>query len=155
MIKIQCNRCGKEIDINLGVGFIHFGCMNPFDSIPPFDIDNSVSNRAHYCEDCMSEIWNFMQNRPEESASEVERTENEIDDAMKAVRDSRKQLTEIHNSEAEDPKKQQHIDIGKIMALKNAGWSVAKIADEMGMQPQAVSNAIYQQKKRMEASKVV
>ena len=45
-------------------------------------------------------------------------------------------------------KRRNSIDIGKIMALKNAGWSNVKIADEMGMNPQAVANAIYQHKKK-------
>jgi len=49
----------------------------------------------------------------------------------------------------EQPKKRRKpIDIGKVMALRNAGWSTGKIADEMGMQPQSVSNAIYQYKKK-------
>lgn len=37
----------------------------------------------------------------------------------------------------------KRIDIGKIMALKNAGWKVKDIADEMRMEPSAVSNAIW------------
>lgn len=41
------------------------------------------------------------------------------------------------------------IDYGKIMALRNAGWSREKIADEMGMTLNAVSNAIYVYKKRL------
>ena len=48
-------------------------------------------------------------------------------------------------------KRRNSIDIGKIMALKNAGWSNVKIADEMGMNPQAVANAIYQHKKKCES----
>ena len=48
-------------------------------------------------------------------------------------------------------KRRSSIDIGKIMALKNAGWSNVKIADEMGMNPQSVANAIYQHKKKCES----
>lgn len=56
------------------------------------------------------------------------------------------------NESISEPKKQRNrIDIGKIMALKNAGWSNVKIADEMGMQPQSVASAIYQYKKKCEA----
>lgn len=36
------------------------------------------------------------------------------------------------------------------MALKNAGWKIKDIADEMHMEPQAVSNAIWRHKKAME-----
>ena len=36
------------------------------------------------------------------------------------------------------------------MALKNAGWKIKDIADEMHMEPQAVSNAIWRHKKSTE-----
>lgn len=42
--------------------------------------------------------------------------------------------------------KKPPIDDGKIMALSRAGWSVAKIADEMGV----TSNTIYNHIKKME-----
>lgn len=44
----------------------------------------------------------------------------------------------------------KQIDIGKIMALKNAGWKVKDIADEMHMEPSAVSNAIWRHNKALE-----
>ena len=47
-------------------------------------------------------------------------------------------------------KSRKQIDIGKIMALKNAGWKVKDIADEMHMEPSAVSNAIWRHNKAME-----
>lgn len=51
----------------------------------------------------------------------------------------------------ETPEKSKRpIDIGKIMALKNAGWKIKDIADEMHMEPQAVSNAIWRHKKSTE-----
>lgn len=34
------------------------------------------------------------------------------------------------------------------MALKNAGWKVKDIADEMHMEPQTVSNAIWRYNKQ-------
>lgn len=39
------------------------------------------------------------------------------------------------------------IDAGKVMALTNAGWSAAKIADEMGINTQAVYDARHRLKK--------
>ena len=44
------------------------------------------------------------------------------------------------------------IDIGKIMALKKAGWKIKDIADEMRMEPSAVSNAIWRYNKQNENS---
>ena len=53
-------------------------------------------------------------------------------------------------STPEDQGGDNHKDIGKIMALKNAGWKVKDIADEMHMEPQAVSNAIWRHNKSLE-----
>ena len=52
----------------------------------------------------------------------------------------------LRGGDAHQEKKK--IDIGKIMALKNAGWKVKDIADEMHMEPQAVSNAIWRYNKQ-------
>lgn len=51
----------------------------------------------------------------------------------------------------DDQKGRKRIDIGKIMALKNAGWKIKDIADEMHMEPQAVSNAIWRYNKQNES----
>lgn len=40
------------------------------------------------------------------------------------------------------PKKRNTIDRGKVMALKNAGWSVKEIADEVRCSEQAVYNIL-------------
>lgn len=47
-------------------------------------------------------------------------------------------------------KKRRRIDYGKIMALHDAGWNNAKIADEMGMSKASVATAISVHKKKME-----
>jgi biotin operon repressor len=39
------------------------------------------------------------------------------------------------------------VDIGKIMALRGAGWSLNRIADDMGMSKQSVWNVIDRWKK--------
>lgn len=39
------------------------------------------------------------------------------------------------------------VDIEKIMALRDAGWSLNRIADDMGMSKQSVWNAIDRWKK--------
>lgn len=43
---------------------------------------------------------------------------------------------------APKPKNYKGLDVGKIKALRNAGWSLAKIADEMGCAPQTVANKL-------------
>ena len=58
--------------------------------------------------------------------------------------------TETQEGDDQKGKSQKQIDIGKIMALKNAGWKVKDIADEMHMEPSAVSNAIWRHNKSLE-----
>ena len=41
---------------------------------------------------------------------------------------------------AEKKSKRKPFDTGKLRALRNAGWSVAKIADEMGVTEQTIRN---------------
>lgn len=89
-------------------------------------------------------------------------TQPEVADDLPVPAESGKdlqQLSGIHvptsTDEAQggdDPKRKsrKQIDIGKIMALKNAGWKVKDIADEMHMEPSAVSNAIWRHNKALE-----
>ncbi len=48
------------------------------------------------------------------------------------------------------PERRGKTDYGKILALANAGWDNAKIADEMGMTPQQIAGAKYTAKKKLE-----
>lgn len=43
---------------------------------------------------------------------------------------------------------QQKVDLGKIIALKKAGWSYKQIADEMKLTEKQVGNYLYNAKKR-------
>jgi hypothetical protein len=46
---------------------------------------------------------------------------------------------------APDPKKQgakKQLDMGKVKALRNAGWSFDKIADEIGVSAQTIANRL-------------
>ena len=39
----------------------------------------------------------------------------------------------------------KEIDVGKAGALRKAGWSLQKIADEMGVSPQTIANKLKQE----------
>lgn len=60
------------------------------------------------------------------------------------------------NSGGDDvPRKgRRRIDMGKVMALRRAGWSNAEIADEMGIPAQSVANAVCAYKKKHSAPAV-
>lgn len=67
-------------------------------------------------------------------------------DCMNAIKEFIKNKPE----EKEEPEKKRKLDIGKVMALKNAGWSVDSIADEMGYSKGTIYNAICDYKKKAE-----
>ena len=54
----------------------------------------------------------------------------------------------VENAEPPVKKKRKRLDMGKIMALKKAGWSNKAIAEEMRMTSNAVAVAISTYKKR-------
>lgn len=78
-----------------------------------------------------------------QNASKVDPTSDVDEQTAPETSDS------INDTEGGTPtRRKKKIDIGKIMALKNAGWKVKDIADEMHMEPQAVSNAIWRHNKQ-------
>ena len=56
-------------------------------------------------------------------------------------------------SKRDKPSRKSKVDIGKILALKRAGWSHAKIADEMKLTVKQVTNYIYRYKNSGEEEK--
>jgi len=144
MIKIICDRCGKEI-LDGKPGYI---AVNYRDSeTGELKVDNPYEHN-HYCDSCMEAICDFVSKPPET----VIKTEETVIETPKSVSKEEKSVPKPPEtvSESEEQSGRKKIDIGKIMALKNAGWKNKDIADEMRMDPQAVANAIYQYKKRQE-----
>lgn len=137
MIKIICDRCGAEMKENEEVGYVAIGVnSNPLSNDVMY---NSGVITNHFCADCINKIKDFMKSEPV------------IDPAPKPKPKAKSKVKppDILSATPEPEKpKRRKIDIGKIMALKNAGWSREKIADEMGMTPNAVSNAVYAYKKK-------
>lgn len=78
-----------------------------------------------------------------QNASTVDSASDVDEQATPETADS---INDTEGGDAHQEKKK--IDIGKIMALKNAGWKVKDIADEMHMDPRAVSNAIWRYNKQ-------
>ena len=61
--------------------------------------------------------------------------------------------TEVKETEEDQGKPKKKLDIGKIIALKKAGWSAADIAEELGTTAQSIYSAVYTYKKKVEAAK--
>ena len=138
MIKIFCDRCGKEITKCNRIGYI---ALNSKDQKEGDLAEDNEFEKNAYCSKCMSQIRAFIKAQPEESSEDGEKSQ-EVD--TKCDKNDEKCA---QNEKKCNQGEKKAIDIGKIMALKNAGWKNKDIAGEMHMEPQAVANAIYKYKK--------
>lgn len=103
--------------------------MAPITTDPEKWIDYKPSTLEHMLEGCM-----FFRKEP---AIEVE----QIEPAGQTIEFG---PAEPGNAQPDPPptgkKAKKTVDVGKLIALHNAGWSVAKIADELGVSTRAVYN---------------
>ena len=86
----------------------------------------------HMLEGCM-----FFRQEP---AMEVELMELTVEPAGQTIEPG---LEEPENAQPDPPtgkKPKKTVDVGKLIALHNAGWPVAKIADELGISMRTVYN---------------
>ena len=143
MVRILCDRCGKEItDGKVGYIATNWRCMKDGSLL-----QDNPHEEKHFCESCMEEIEGFVIKPPEN----VIKTEENVTEQPKSVSKQKASKQKKSNSDSGEQRKRRSIDIGKIMALRNAGWKNKDIADEMRMDPQAVAQAIYLHKKRQES----
>jgi len=137
MIKIICNRCGADLTAAKEVGYIAMihktaqekllsGGVRRITENNPFDED-------HYCENCMEEIKGFIVTAP------TEHKEESVGKEKPAPREAKKGRPKT----ALPPAGGKKLDYGKVNALHNAGWSVSKIADEMGRSESSIHNALF------------
>lgn len=149
MIRVFCDRCGKEITKCNRHGYI---ALNSRDTKEADLTEENEFERNHYCSSCMNQIREFIKTAPEKSEIPIlqecdQNGENMSETDIKCNKNEEK-CTQNEENCTEGTKKR--IDIGKIVALKNAGWKIKDIATEMHMEPQGVSNALYQYKKKLE-----
>lgn len=147
MIKIICDRCNKEISDG-NIGYIATNWRSAEDGSL---LGDNPHEAKHFCSSCMKEFEEFVIKSSEnviKTAENVSETAESVSKEVESVPDAEEQAPEQEESKG----KRRQIDVGKIMALKNAGWKNKDIADEMHMEPQAVANVIYQQKKKEQSA---
>lgn len=109
-VTIFCDRCGKQIDtISM---WLHTFIYEP----PETEDADNVEEGAELCSDCYNEIDNmvaFMVKNPTIHFAGGKPIEAEPEKPKRAA-------------------KKKTLDLGKMAALRNAGWSYRKIADELG-----------------------
>ncbi len=110
-VKYACDRCGRIITGKRG--YISW-CYHEEDG----DLTENVLEGTVYCESCMEKAKAFLGSAPELKAPKQE---------------------ERPKKQEEKPKGRVRWDDGKIRALLSAGWSQAKIADELGIPANTLS----------------
>ncbi len=136
MIKIICDRCGAEIK----PGKIGYVALNFRETVGGGFAAANMFEDFHFCSACMEKIADFITNPAKNEKAEM------------ATKEEPAKAVTPEPDKAANPRRR--IDYGKIMALHNAGWSNAKIADEMGMTPGAVSTALSTYRKKMREGKI-
>lgn len=143
MIRYFCDRCGKDLDKEKRIGYIAVNTKDKAEG--DLKGENDFEN-CHYCASCTDAIKKFIRKSSEESAELVK-------EAAPKASMQKERMDEAESDSADDNRGgRKRIDTGKILALKNAGWSVKDIADEMHLTPQQVSSQLYLHKKKTEAT---
>ena len=134
MVKVICDKCGAEITkdpIRLNMTYV---------DVMTGDIEDPITSKEQrerdYCELCARFILNY--------AEKIVVVEHPTIKTKK---------TEVKEPEEDQSKPKKKLDIGKIMALKKAGWSAADIAEELGTTAQSIYSAVHTYKKKVEAAK--
>lgn len=129
MIKMICDRCGKTIDADQYVGYI---AWNFRDKASGDLTDENIFENCDYCEECMNEINKFIQRDPADLAA------GPSDLAPMAA----------GQTDEKTGKRNSQIDMGKVKALRDAGWSIGRIAEEMSVSPEEIAQEVYSTKKQ-------
>ena len=155
--KIICDKCGVEITGNpFAVMLERVGREENAPVIGEiYELD--------LCESCADELrsWKMVHASagivPEQSMPDPEEKENheELPERQEDAPEE-KQTEELPPPEAtKTPRKRpgrkpkaETVDIGKMVALRNAGWTYKQIAEEMKLTDKQVSNYLYNAKKR-------
>ena len=134
MRKIICDRCGKEIKDPIGLRMAYVD-IETGELLDPVITKNQYDR--DYCENCAKAILQFAEKAEGLSIGYKATEKNET-------------LAKEEPEKQDNQGKRTKLDIGKVMTLKNAGWSAAKIADEMGTTAQNIYSAVHYHKKKMQ-----
>ncbi len=144
MIKYVCDRCGKDISDNERFGYIGISIRDK-ETGEVVAINDDFAE-CDYCDSCVEEIKAFIRNKPKKKV--INRTKIVIKDdenVSKSTETVAKQPA-VKAENEQQAKKKNKIDVPKIFALKNAGWSVEKIAEEMRISKQSIYHHLQRHK---------
>lgn len=124
MIKVNCDRCGAEIDPNGMIGYISWCFKQGVDG----DLGMNELEGKHFCERCMDEIMTMIQKHV---SWETQKKEYEAP-VIEEVKKPRKRRSDIEGETAE-----------KIIKLYKQGMNSRQIAKELKMDGRKIENWLY------------
>lgn len=130
MIKVQCDRCKREIEPKADIGYISWCFKKGVDG----DLGENILEGQHFCERCMDRIMKIICN---------------FDDEEQAERKKPYETPEI----IEVKKRNTGCRLGsitkqRILELSEEGKNAKEIAEEMKMDYIQVKNCIYYERKK-------
>jgi hypothetical protein len=138
-IIFKCDRCGRTIDKPVRIEAWYVNRTGNLTE-KAYIFNGEESNELDLCEGCAKVLNDFIY-PPEEEAEEIpEQDPEEDEDPFVPKKLTDKLKKDLVKEKKPHPTKKK-LDIGKIRALRDAGWSLKKIADEMGVgSPQTIAN---------------
>lgn len=134
----KCDRCGWAIDkpVRIEAWFINrSGGLTE----KAYIFNGEESNELDLCEGCAKALNDFIYTPEKEEEAEEMPEQDPDEDEPFISRELTDRLKKKLVKAARPGKK--NLDIGKIRALRDAGWSLKKIAEEMGgCSPQTIAN---------------
>ena len=137
----------KQIDLQealkLAAGGHEIKVMAPTVPEPEKWTDYKTDLLQHILEGCL-----FFRSEPAMERPKFEETVQEMAKSAAAEPDqiSADNTTKPSGKRTSTKGKRKPMDVGKLQALRKAGWSTTKIADEMGVSPQTILNHLNKQK---------
>lgn len=157
---ILCDKCGKEIEKNPARLVIEHVDRSTGETVDDTYKDENTP-KEEYCEGCIKSMLRFM--KKAEYCDEckkgmralMDRTEPAAGDKPVVEKDKEPEQAEQDKLASKKPKqtkkepeKRKPLDHGKIMALKDAGWDDAKIADELGTTKNTIAVIVCKERKK-------
>lgn len=128
MTKIICDRCGQEIKEK--PRYIAFGIKNSAKS-------PEIFCPYEFCEKCIERIKAIIIDTTiDPTRITIELTAGPTESSPLAAGSTAKKAG----------KRNTHIDMGKVNALREAGWSIGKIAEEIHIPPEDIAEKIFDRK---------
>ena len=130
MIKVQCDRCKREIEPKADIGYISWCFKKGVDG----DLEENILEGQHFCERCMDRIMKIICNFDDEELAEKKKPYEKPEIIEVKKRNTGCRLGSITKQ--------------RILELIGEGKSAKEIAEEMKMDYKQVKNCIYYERKK-------